>query len=81
MNNKASFDIEEFHKIIGQELKLLRKEKAKMGVKEFADHVDMHRNSIANIENAKGDINISTLKKIVSFYGMTLGKFFKSLDL
>lgn len=81
MKNKTSVDIEEFHKIIGQELKRLRKEKAEMGMKEFADHVDMHRNSIANIENAKGDINISTLKKIVSFYGMTLSKFFKSLDL
>lgn len=81
MKYKASVNIEEFHKIIGQELKRLRKEKAKMGVKEFANHVDMHRNSITNIENAKGDINISTLKKIVSFYDMTLSKFFKSMEL
>lgn len=67
---------------IGQGLKQIRVEKAKMGVEDFADHIGVHRNTLTNIEGGKNiNFKISVLLKIVSYSGMKLSKFFKSLGL
>lgn len=81
MKRQQDLELNNFYRIIGKELKRLRIEKAKMGVREYADHFGLHRNTVTNLESGKGDFNISSLITIVRFYGMTLSNFFKSLRL
>lgn len=82
MKEVEKSEFEDVHITIGRGLKQIREERAKMGVKEFADQIGIHRNTLTNIEGGKNkDFKISALLKIVSYSGITPSKFFKSLGL
>ena len=82
MKDEKKSEYQDVYLKIGQGLKKIREESAKMGVEEFADHIGVHRNTLTNIEGGKNkNFKIDVLLKIVPFSGMPLSKFFKSLGL
>lgn len=62
---------------IGQKLKALRKSQG-ISLQQIAEHIGKTKSYISMIENAKANPSISTLKDIVSFFGLDLAAFFET---
>ncbi len=67
------------NKDIGSKLKTLRKSQG-ISLLQLATHIGKTKSYISMIENGKANPSLSTLKNIVSFFGMDLATFFDSDD-
>lgn len=65
--------------LIGERVQNLRKEKAKLSYKKFAEGINMNKNTYYRVESGGYDYNISNLLRIISYYDMTLEEFFEGL--
>ena len=65
------------NKDIGSKLKTLRKSQG-ISLLQLANHIGKTKSYISMIENGKANPSLSTLKNIVSFFGMDLATFFNS---
>ncbi len=63
-------------KKIALRIKKLR-EKHQLTQEQFLNDTGIH---IGRVETAKRDISVSTLKKIASYFNLTLSQFLKGLD-
>ena len=82
MKNQDHQFNEALYKTIGSEVRRLRIEEAKMSVLKYSKEIGLHRDIYTKIEKGTGEYYVSTLQRALSFYpGMTLSKFFKSLEL
>lgn len=66
-------------KYIGKQVRIERK-KMNLSQEEFADKTDLHRTFIGDIENAKRNISISTLEKILSAIEINFSDFFSLVE-
>ncbi len=65
------------NKDIGNKLRTLRKSQG-ISLLQLAEHVGKTKSYISMIENGKANPSLSTLKNIVSFFGMDLATFFNN---
>jgi len=79
MKNELSPENIEYLKKVGERVKQLRKSRTNLSYTDFAEEVELHRNTYWRLENGSYDFHITTLKKILDHYKITMSEFFKEL--
>ena len=65
---------------VGQKLKSMRIANGFTSYRKFADELGIEPKQYWKIEEDKVDFRISSLKKIISYYGITLSEFFSGIE-
>ena len=80
MKEEISTDNKKYLKQVGERVKQLRKSRTNLSYSDFAEKVELHRNTYFRIESGSHDFHITTLKKILDHYHITMSDFFKELE-